>query len=149
MSGKLHLHPVTETHQFRPTLTYLDAISRKSRRGGNDSDSDDGPPPDPDDPTPMVVTKKPKKPVGDAKEVQVSAKGASDQQAGMSLVRREMLQILRNEEDEDWESLDFCDVTVSSGRISDLSMLLNFWHPIIPTDRRLWDRIRVCFLHER
>ncbi|TEB39240.1 hypothetical protein FA13DRAFT_1725217, partial [Coprinellus micaceus] len=73
--GKLHLHPVTEAHQFRPTLTYLDSLSRKNRRGGNDSDSDDGPPPDPDDPTPVVTTKKTKKPVGDAKEVQVSTKG--------------------------------------------------------------------------
>lgn len=106
-------------------------MSRKNKRGGNDSDSDDGPPPDPDDPTPVVVTKKPKKPVGDTKEVQVTAKGANDQQAGMSLVRREMLQILRNEEDEDWEPLEFCDVTVSSS-CQAFEVLLNVWLPIIP-----------------
>jgi len=119
-SGKLHLHAVSETHQFRPTLSYLDALSRKNKRTGNDSDSDDGPPPDPDDPTPVAVTKKEKKPTGEAKEVQVSAKRAGDQagQAGMSAIRREMLQILRNEEDEPWEPLEFCDVSVSISRPS-------------------------------
>ena len=115
--GKLHLHPVTETHQFRPTLTYLDALSRKSKRGGgNDSDSDDGPPPDPDDPTPTVTMKKEKKPAGDAKEVQVSARRADDKSGatvgGLSAVRREMLHIPRVEEDEAWEPLEFCDVSV-------------------------------------
>lgn len=114
--GKLHLHPVTETHQFRPTLTYLDALSRKSKRGGgNDSDSDEGPPPDPDDPTP-VTAKREKKPAGDAKEVQVSARRADDKSGatvgGLSAVRREMLHILRVEEDEAWEPLEFCDVSV-------------------------------------
>jgi len=27
--GTLHLHPLNETHQLRPTLTYLDALNRK------------------------------------------------------------------------------------------------------------------------
>ncbi|KAJ2918996.1 hypothetical protein MD484_g1404, partial [Candolleomyces efflorescens] len=108
---------VTETHQFRPTLTYLDALSRKGKRGGgNDSDSDDGPPPDPDDPAPTVTTKKEKKPSGDAREVQVSARRADDKSGatvgGLSAVRREMLHILRVEEDEAWEPLEFSDVSV-------------------------------------
>ncbi|EAU92854.1 hypothetical protein CC1G_03641 [Coprinopsis cinerea okayama7 len=118
--GKLHLQPVSQTHQFRPTLTYLDAQSRKTRKGGYDSDSDDGPPPDPDDPNPVVVTKKEKKaPAGEAKEVQVSAKRADDKGfpgGGISAARREMLQIIRNEDDEAWEDLEFCDVmTEASG----------------------------------
>ncbi|KAF6766335.1 DNA-directed RNA polymerase III subunit Rpc5 [Ephemerocybe angulata] len=115
--GKLHLHPVTETHQFRPSLTYLDLLSRKNRRGGgNDSDSDDGPPPDPDDPNPVPVVKKEKKPMGEAREVSVTAKRTDDKsgQAGMSVVRREMLQMLRNEEDESWEPLEFCDVSTDT-----------------------------------
>ncbi|KDR85135.1 hypothetical protein GALMADRAFT_233778 [Galerina marginata CBS 339.88] len=115
--GKLHLHPISETHQFRPTLTYLDILSRKNRRtlAGSDSDSDDGPPPDPDEPTPVVAPKKEKKSSGDPKEVHVSARKSEDQngpgQGGLSAVRREMLQIIRAEEDEKWESLEFCDIT--------------------------------------
>src|ERR1700730_8246464 len=57
--GQLHLHPISETHPLRPTLTYLDALSRKSRRRfgvGSGSDSDDGPPPDPDEPAPTSAS---------------------------------------------------------------------------------------------
>ena len=122
--GQLHLHPVAETHQLRPTLTYLDALSRKNKRrtgAGSDSDSDDGPPPDPDDPAPPPVVKKEKKPTGDAREVQVSARKASDDkggmqasQGGLSTVRREMLLAIRTEDEEEWEDLDFCDGEVAS-----------------------------------
>lgn len=101
-------------------MTYLDALSRKTRRSrgaGSDSDSDDGPPPDPDEPIPVVALKKEKRPSGDAKEVHVSARKSEDQtgpgQGGLSTVRREMLQIIRSEDDEKWESLSFNDVTVS------------------------------------
>ena len=57
-SGKLFLHPISETHQFRPTLTYMDALTRKSRRrgGGFSDDESDGPPPDPDEPAPPEAT---------------------------------------------------------------------------------------------
>lgn len=106
--------------QLRPTLTYLDVLSRKNKRsraGESDSDSDDGPPPDPDESLP-VPPKKEKKPTGEAKEVHVTARKTDDAaglgQGGMSAVRREMLHIIRTEEDERWENLDFCDVTVRS-----------------------------------
>ncbi|KAH7915401.1 hypothetical protein BJ138DRAFT_1142006 [Hygrophoropsis aurantiaca] len=109
--------PINEMHQFRPTLTYLDYMSRKTRKaragGGSDSDSDDGPPPDPDE---AVIAPQPKKEKrgGDAKEVQVSARKAADDKAGalqggLSAVRREMLHAIRMEEDEAWEDIDFCD----------------------------------------
>jgi len=46
----------------------------------------------------------------------VSARKTDDQgglnQGGLSAVRREMLHIIRSEEDENWESLEFNDVTV-------------------------------------
>ncbi|KAH7883721.1 DNA-directed RNA polymerase III subunit Rpc5 [Phlebopus sp. FC_14] len=115
--GRLHLLPISETHQFRPTLTYLDAMSRKSRRSkngiGSDSESDEGPPPDPDEPAPPHAPKKDKKPV-EVKEVQVSARKTSDDrggglQGGMSAVRREMLLAIRSEEDEPWLSVEFYD----------------------------------------
>jgi DNA-directed RNA polymerase-3 subunit RPC5 len=115
--GQLHLQPISETHQFRPTLTYLDIMSGKSRRSrgnaGSDEDSDDGPPPDPDEPPPVqIASKKEKKPL-EVKEVQVSARKAGDDkgnlQGGLSAVRREMLLAIRAEEDEAWEDLDFCD----------------------------------------
>jgi DNA-directed RNA polymerase-3 subunit RPC5 len=115
--GQLHLHPVTESHQFRPTMTYLDVLSQKGKRsrgggGGEDNDSDDGPPPDPDEPAPAPVIKKEKKPVAEAKEVQVSARRAADDKGmgglgGMTAARREMLMAIRAEEDEVWEDLDF------------------------------------------
>ncbi|KAF8912804.1 Sin-like protein conserved region-domain-containing protein [Gymnopilus junonius] len=112
--GKLHLHPINETHQFRPTLSYLDVLSRKNRRSrgaGSDSDSDEGPPPDPDEPVPVVAPKREKKASGDAKEVHVSARKSEDQNGpghgGLSVVRREMLQIIRAEEDEIWDNLSF------------------------------------------
>ena len=118
IKGKLHLHPVSETHQMRPTLTYLDSLSHKNRRrpgGGSDSDSDDGPPPDPDEPAPPpLVTKKEKKHAGEAKEVQVSARKISDDktvyplQGGLSSIRREILQAIKTEEEEAWSNLEFC-----------------------------------------
>lgn len=119
--GQLHLHPISETHQLRPSLTYLDVLSRKNKRrrggGGSDSDSDDGPPPDPDDPAPPPpLPKKDKKPAAEAKEVQVSARKSSDDkgglqplQGGLSAVRREMLLAIRMEDEEPWEDLEFCD----------------------------------------
>ena len=118
--GKLYLHPISQTHQFRPTLTYLDILSRKNKRsrgGDSDSDSDDGPPPDPDEIAPAVPLKKEKKAAGEAKEVHVSARKSDDQsglggQGSLSAVRREMLHIIRVEEEEQWESLAFCNVTV-------------------------------------
>jgi DNA-directed RNA polymerase-3 subunit RPC5 len=114
--GKLHLHPINEAHQLRPSLTYLDVLSRKSKRsraGESDSDSDDGPPADPDEPPPP---KKDKKPTGEAKEVHVTARKADDSaglgQGGISAVRREMLHIIRQEDEEKWENLDFFEIAV-------------------------------------
>ncbi|KAJ7107634.1 DNA-directed RNA polymerase III subunit Rpc5 [Mycena crocata] len=120
--GQLHLHPISETHQLRPTLTYLDILSRKSKRsrgGGSDSDSDDGPPPDPDEPAPAPIPKKEKKPSGEAREVQVTARKSEDKggiqpmHGGLSTARREMLIAIRAEEDEAWQELQFCDVTTA------------------------------------
>ncbi|KAJ3883027.1 DNA-directed RNA polymerase III subunit Rpc5 [Lentinula edodes] len=117
--NELHLHPINATHQFRPTLTYLDILSRKSkRRGGDDSDSDsdDGPPPDPDEPVPVTAAKKKEKKAtaGDAKEVQVSARRTDDKAGNLSQLsnaRKEMLAIIRAEQDESWQDLQFCGMT--------------------------------------
>jgi len=116
--GELHLQPITETLQLRPTMGYLDALSKKSNsRHGAGSDSDeDGPPPDPDDPTPVAPTpKKEKKAAGPAKEVQVTARKVdpSGQLGGLSSVRREMLLKIREEADEKWENLDWRSATTA------------------------------------
>lgn len=118
--GHLHLHPVQETHQLRPTLTYLDVHGRKTTRGGggSDSDSDGGPPPDPDDaaPPPPPPPKREKKPAAETKEVHVSAKQTDDRdaqnQGGLSAARREILRTIRMEEDDEWQDLDYRDVMV-------------------------------------
>lgn len=141
ITGQLHLHPVSEMHQLRPSLTYLDVLSRKNKRrtgggGGSESDTDDGPPPDPDEPVPPPPSiKKEKKVTGEAREVQVSARKASDDkggvqplQGGLSTVRREMLLAIRAEEDEPWEDLDFCDWEVGIGEISEVVPFLTNEH---------------------
>jgi DNA-directed RNA polymerase-3 subunit RPC5 len=120
--GEIHLHPVSRTLQFRPTMTYLDVLARKQRprRTGADSDSDDGPPPDPDEPQVPSVPKAKKKVTIDAREVQLSAKKAQDDklQVGfnnLSQVRQEMLAQLRIETTESWQDWEYCDVDVSGG----------------------------------
>ncbi|KAJ3788971.1 DNA-directed RNA polymerase III subunit Rpc5 [Lentinula aff. detonsa] len=117
--NELHLHPISAIHQFRPTLTYLDIISRKSRRRGgddSDSDSDDGPPPDPDEPAPTAAPPKKEKKTaaGEAKEVQVSARRIDDKAGNISQLsnaRKEMLAIIRAEQEESWQNLEFCGMT--------------------------------------
>ncbi|KAF7310734.1 hypothetical protein HMN09_00616400 [Mycena chlorophos] len=119
--GQLHLHPISETHQLRPTLTYLDVLSRKNKRSrpGDDSDSDDGPPPDPDEPAPAPALKKERKTVGEAREVHVTARKTDDKSGGaqplggLSTARREMLAAIHAEEDEGWHDLQFFDVTTA------------------------------------
>ncbi|KAI0704933.1 DNA-directed RNA polymerase III subunit Rpc5 [Cytidiella melzeri] len=115
---KLFLHPINEMHQLRPTLTYMDILTRKSKRrsgGDSDDDSDDGPPPDPDDPVaPPAAPKKEKKSAGEAKEVQVSVRKSGDDKSmqlggGLTAMRRELLTAIRAEEDEQWEDYEYCD----------------------------------------
>ncbi|KAH9937562.1 DNA-directed RNA polymerase III subunit Rpc5 [Fomitopsis serialis] len=107
--GQLHLHPISETHQLRPTLTYMDVLNRKNRRGrggaGSDDDSDEGPPPDPDEPAPAPAPKKEKKPAGGAKE----RRQGSSAQGGMTQVRRDMLKLIHDEEDQEWQDYQYCD----------------------------------------
>lgn len=107
----------------------MDILSRKNKRtrgAGSDSDSDDGPPPDPDE---VAPPKKEKKAAGEAKEVHVSARKSDDQsglggQGSLSAVRREILHIIRVEEEERWESLAFCNMTVRHLNILSLSSAL-------------------------
>lgn len=129
--GRLNLHPISETYQFRPTLTYLDALSKKNKRTGadDDSDSDDGPPLDPDEPPPAVqASKKEKKQAGEAKEVQVTARKALDDkntgsmQGGLSASRRDMLALIRAEEDDVWQNFEFCDNDTEEAGIAFESM---------------------------
>ena len=121
--GRLCLHPIGEIHQLRPTLTYLDILSRKNKRhrtggGGSDSESDGGPPPDPDEPAPNPVPRKEKTLGREAREAQVSARKSNEKgelqplQGGLSTIRREMLSIIHDEQDESWTSLDYCDEQV-------------------------------------
>jgi DNA-directed RNA polymerase-3 subunit RPC5 len=116
--GVLYLHPISETHLFKPSLEYLDVISRRKntrkRATGSDSDdSDDGPPPDPDEqPAPPKEPKDKKKRSGEIKEVTVSAKKTEEKggvqfQGGLSNARREMLLAIRKEEEEPWQSYDY------------------------------------------
>jgi len=119
--GRLHLHPIGQTHQLRPTLTYIDVLNRKAQRrarSGTDSDedSDDGPPPDPDEPAPAPPVKKEPKAAasGEAREVNVSIKKAEEKgglslQGGLSATRREMLHLLRVEDEEPWDDIVYCD----------------------------------------
>lgn len=132
--GRLHLVPVSETHQFRPTLSYLDVMSRKARhaRGvASDSESDDGPPLDPDEVLPTTSAPKKEKKTADAREVQVSARKSGDDkgfQGGMSTARREMLLAIRAEDDEPWQPVQFCDGEVLALYLSEDLVLSNASH---------------------
>lgn len=112
-NGRLSLHPVAETLQLRPTLTYMDHISRKKGgRGGEESGSeDDGPPRDPDEVPPDAVKKE--KPEPQAKEVQVSVRKSTPDEknilGGLSVQRRELLAHIRAEEEDPWEELVYYD----------------------------------------
>lgn len=98
----------------------MDVLNRKNRRGrgtGSDDDSDDGPPPDPDEPAPAPVAKKEKKSAGETKEVQVAVRRGDDRglqgQGGLTQVRRDMLKMVHDEEDQEWEDYQYCDGDVS------------------------------------
>ena len=101
-------------------MTYLDVLSRTSKRawsGASDSESDDGPPPDPDEPARIPIEKKEKRPTKESREVQVSArkiedKGGAQVPGSLSAVRKEILHAIRAEEDVSWEDLQFFDVSV-------------------------------------
>lgn len=99
----------------------MDILSRKNKRGRpgeSDDESDDGPPPDPDEVVPTPVKKEKDKKTGEAKEVQVSVRKTGEEksgvhfQGGVTVVRREMLMIIRGEEDEKWEDYEYCDPQV-------------------------------------
>ncbi|GJJ09479.1 hypothetical protein Clacol_003702 [Clathrus columnatus] len=120
--GRLHLHPISQTHQLRPSLTYLDVLSQQLKRSktlGSESDSDEAPPPDPDEPVASTSATKLKKEkqVSESKEIQVIAKKSTEDktgslhfQGGMSQIRREMLIIIRDEAEEQWVDLQYCDM---------------------------------------
>ncbi|CUA73926.1 hypothetical protein RSOLAG22IIIB_01447 [Rhizoctonia solani] len=109
--GKLYLHPVHDVLQLRPSLTYLDAMSKKQKRARGEDSDDEGPPPDPDEPVPPPTAPKEKKKV-ESKEVLVTARKADDKSGtqtigGLSAIRREMLNLIREEQEEQWENLDY------------------------------------------
>ena len=92
---------------------YMRKHSRRTAGHGSDSDSDDGPPPDPDEPTSAPAPKKEKtrKSTEEVKEVHVSMKRSDDKgvgsQGGLSNVRRDMLMVLRDEDEEPWQDMTF------------------------------------------
>ncbi|ELU41388.1 sin-like protein conserved region domain-containing protein [Rhizoctonia solani AG-1 IA] len=107
-TGKLYLHPVHDVLQLRPSLTYLDALSKKQKRARGEDSDDEGPPPDPDEPAPSSSV--PKK--TESKEVLVMARKTDDKSGnqtvgGLSAIRREMLNIIREEQEEQWQNLDY------------------------------------------
>jgi len=101
-------------------LTYLDSQSRKNKRSGtgagSDDDDDDDPPPDPDE-APVASSSKGKgkeKKPAEMREINVSTRKTDDKgmTQGLSTVRREMLQIIRAEEEEEWLNYEYHNVTV-------------------------------------
>ncbi|KAG8700617.1 hypothetical protein FRC09_005844 [Ceratobasidium sp. 395] len=121
--GKLYLHPIQDVQQLRPSLTYLDAAAKKHKRSRGADDSDDeGPPPDPDEPVPAPTTPKEKdKKKSDAKEVLVTARKTDDKSGaqvvgGLSAIRRDMLNMMREEQEEKWQPLDYKGVQTKQSR---------------------------------
>ncbi|KAF8337418.1 DNA-directed RNA polymerase III subunit Rpc5 [Cantharellus anzutake] len=119
--GCLHLHPISETHQFKPNLSYLD-FSRKtsSKRAAlgapvNPASDDEGPDSDDaDDDHPAVgsAASKPKKRPGAGaglREISVSAKRTDDgwQGASLSDVRLEIMAKTQSEREARWFDLEY------------------------------------------
>ena len=132
----MHLHPISETHQFSPNLSYLDVLSKNSsprRPNDEDEEEEEGPPPDPDDPQPAPSSpKKVKKATSNAKEVTVAARRAGDGSedlGGLSSVRRELILKRRKERDEPWKALDYHDEQVR--RCDSISARSNFMRSVI------------------
>lgn len=120
----------------------MDIISKPTRRGGpgppgvesSDSESEnegqqhsDSAPNAVNDPSASKSSRKSAKAVkpntnvkgNDVKEIQVAIKRVDDKgnqvgQGGLTSVRREMMEMIRREEEEKWEDLEYCDAEVSS-----------------------------------
>lgn len=102
-SGRLHLHPIAEIQQFRPTLTYLDVLTRQKAKPAAYEEEDD-------DNADAV-------PAGKAREVVVSARGGEQSGGGMGQMtglRREMIATARKEQKEAWVDLEWFDEAVST-----------------------------------
>jgi len=101
--NKLYLHPVEKTYQLRPSLDYLDVIATKekeSRKKDYDEDDDE-------EEEEGGRTK-----ARDVREVIGTAKGTGTDKegfGGMSLVRKEMLTLMRDEKEDKWHDLEWND----------------------------------------
>jgi len=106
---QLHLHRISATYKFRPSLTYVDLHSQKTkrRRGEEEGTLSDEAEEEEEDAKPRMKGKA----LGEAKEVMVSARktGESKFPTGMSDMRRELLRNLRAEELETWVPLKYQD----------------------------------------
>ncbi|KAG8928835.1 hypothetical protein FRC03_002415 [Tulasnella sp. 419] len=111
-NGELHLHPISQTHQFRPSLTYLDVLSRKAKPQVGDDEEED------EDEGNADKGKAP------ARDVQISARGSGEgaggaaAMGGLSAVRREMIATMRKEQEEKWHDLDWYDEKTSQAEAS-------------------------------
>jgi len=103
--NKLYLHPVEKTYQLRPSLDYLDVLATKEKesRRGKDYDEDD------DEEGEEAESRTTK--ARDVREVIGTVKMGSDKDGfgGMSVVRKEMLTLLRDEKEEKWHDLEWND----------------------------------------
>ena len=110
--GEMHLHPISETYQFRPTMTYLDLLSRKTAPTVGDEEEEE-------EEVPAA------KPAGaahtTAKEIVVSARDATAGASvgGLSALRRELISTLRKEQDEKWVDLEWHEQDVSDDFFDD------------------------------
>ncbi|KIO31197.1 hypothetical protein M407DRAFT_68288 [Tulasnella calospora MUT 4182] len=102
--GQLYLHPISQVHQFRPTLTYMDVLSRKNRPKTDDDDDveEESAPPA----AAATVAKA-------AREVVVAARGTPGEAAGnvggLSALRRDMISTMRKEQEERWVDMQWDD----------------------------------------
>ncbi|KAG8904386.1 hypothetical protein FRB99_001841 [Tulasnella sp. 403] len=98
--GRLHLHPISETHQFRPTLTYLDVLQRRAKPMVGDVDEEE------DEEGGGAAQQS--KPAG--REVVVRASGGADANlGGLSALRRDIITTMRKEQEDKWVDLEWND----------------------------------------
>ncbi|KAG8999397.1 hypothetical protein FRB90_012083 [Tulasnella sp. 427] len=107
--GQLYLHPISQVHQFRPTLTYMDVLSRKTKSTAEDDEEGEE-----ENAAPATAAATAAK---SAREVVVAARGTPGEGAGnvggLSALRREMISTMRKEQEERWVDMQWDDEKAS------------------------------------
>ncbi|KAJ2959967.1 hypothetical protein NQZ79_g4564 [Umbelopsis isabellina] len=114
---ELHVTPLTNTVQLRPTLSYIDKSDEKEKASMKRAQQEE-------------VKEEPKAPVGKAQTVQMSVINAENENAP----RKNMYSMaVRNADDESWVKLEYFDETTIAADAMYGDLFSSSKEPLIPT----------------